>query len=126
MGAIGTFLRDKCGEGKWVAMTMAILSANPVVAAATLSAILFIWIAARAFLAARTFTVLDVFFDRSDNPKVTYKLKARVVLRNNTNRDMEIGRPTWMGGAAIQPPFASCFRVEGVAGWESGGWQGEV
>jgi hypothetical protein len=123
------FLRDIWGSAKWVDVIIAILSANLVVAITVLSVVLILWLALRAFLDARTFTVLDVVFDRSAVPTVTYKLKGRVVLRNNTNRNIEIDQPIWRTGAdgvSIQPPFRSRFRIEGAGGWESGDWQQEV
>jgi hypothetical protein len=64
-------------------------------------------------------TPLDVILERSTYEKVVYKSKVRVVLSNNTGRNVDVMRPTWIaehGDVPIQRPLGSTFQVESAGG----------
>jgi hypothetical protein len=73
--------------------------------------------------------VLDVYPDINTKPEINYKSKLRVVLRNDTGHDLDVGRPRWVvepGDVPFQKPFVSALQVEGSDGWEADHWQPEA
>jgi pyrimidine deaminase RibD-like protein len=75
-------------------------------------------------------TVQDVYVERSSDPKITYKSKLRIVLRNDTGQDIKVTDRRWVpgpGDVPMQaPPVSRLEEVEGPDGWERDDWQKEV
>ena len=60
-------------------------------------------------------TTLDVYFDRSTNPKVNFKSKLRIVLKNDSGKEMRIRVPRWIseaGDVSIQWPPTSTLQFQ--------------
>lgn len=73
-------------------------------------------------------TPLDIYFERSTNPKIVYKSKMRIVLRNDTGQDINVHVPNWIAESddvPIQWPPASTLQIEGTEGWDKDNWQAE-
>ena len=79
--------------------------------------------------ASPLFTVLDVKFERYVIASPTYKLKMRVVLRNDTGQSVELGRLSWRASSdqmQLQPPLGYGYHTERRQGsWERDDWQPE-
>jgi len=70
-------------------------------------------------------TLQDVFYERSEDPKIRYKLKVRIVLRNETGEDLDVVSVSWNAGsddARLQLPEDMGLEPEGNLGWEHGSW----
>jgi class 3 adenylate cyclase len=74
-------------------------------------------------------TILAVYPDQSSDPKIVYKLKLRIIIRNDTGHLIHVKAPTWnpgQGGIAFQGlNTASWLQVEGGAGWRTHSWERE-
>jgi len=69
-----------------------------------------------------------VIFERSTSPNVVYKSKVRIVLSNDTGRDVNVLRTEWeteQGDVQFQAPLRYTFQLEGAGGWIADQWQGE-
>jgi hypothetical protein len=71
---------------------------------------------------------------RPDPPPVKadirWKRKLRVILRNATQRPIEVSAPDWLssgrGSIPFQPPFWSILENEAAGGWRAGKWKDET
>jgi hypothetical protein len=71
------------------------------------------------------FVVQDVYFERNDEPNIVYKRKLRIVLRNESGKDVTVKPAKWetsTGDIAVQPLREHPWRLEGTGGWENGSW----
>jgi hypothetical protein len=74
--------------------------------------------------------VLNLHPERSVSPLITYKLKLRIVLRNENAQAVEILALRWETDSdrvQIQPPLAYSFQLEKSNGsWQQDQWQNET
>jgi hypothetical protein len=74
---------------------------------------------------AKFFVIQDAYFERNDEPNIVYKRKLRIVLRNESGKDVLIKAARWetsTGDIAVQPLTEHSWRLEGSGGWENGSW----
>jgi hypothetical protein len=70
-------------------------------------------------------TVQDVYIERNDDPNIVYKCKLRIVLRNESRKDVIVKPAKWetsTGDITVQPLKEHPWRLEGTGGWENGSW----
>jgi hypothetical protein len=77
------------------------------------------------------FVLQAVYLERSDeHPTTKYKRKLRIVLRNESGRDLFIRPANWQsktGDIDTQPlPRGHPWQMEGGGGWKNGSWQPET
>lgn len=75
------------------------------------------------------FKILDLRPDVTSDPAITYKSKLRIVLRNNTKKQLKLGYLRWGYGPKEAPsdPAWYIFQPKDPAGfWESGHWGPEA
>jgi hypothetical protein len=69
-----------------------------------------------------------VYFERNDAPTIHYKRKLRVVLRNESGKEVLVRPAKWetgTGDIAVQPLREHPWQLEGTGGWENGSWGAE-
>jgi hypothetical protein len=74
---------------------------------------------------AKLFTVQDVYFEANYDPSIVYNHKLRIVLRNESGKDLIVSPAKWetsTGDIATQPLNEHPWRLEGRKGWETGDW----
>jgi hypothetical protein len=74
-------------------------------------------------------TTLDLLFDRDERDTIKYKMKLRIVFRNETGRDIVVKRPTWTAKPdelQVRPDWNSSLQVETGGGWKFEQWAGEA
>jgi hypothetical protein len=70
-------------------------------------------------------TVQDVYIERNDDPSIVYKRKLRIVLRNESRKDVIVKPANWdtsTGDITVQPLRGHPWRLEGPRGRENGSW----
>jgi hypothetical protein len=77
------------------------------------------------------FVLQAVYLERSDeHPTTKYKRKLRIVLRNESGRDVFIRPANWQsetGDIDTQPlSRGHLWQLEGGGGWKNGSWQPET
>jgi hypothetical protein len=75
------------------------------------------------------FVILKVEPDITSDPKITYKSKLRIALRNQTGKQLRISYVQWSNGRNATPvnPAWYCLQLQDPAGfWESGHWGPET
>jgi hypothetical protein len=73
-------------------------------------------------------TTQDLFFERAERDDITYKLKLRVYIRNETGFNIHVTKPAWIASpdeVQVRPTLTSSVQVEGGGGWHNDEWQGE-
>jgi hypothetical protein len=74
-------------------------------------------------------TPLEIFFERSSNPSITYKSNVRIILKNESGQSIVASRPSWQSdgdSVPIQWPLGSTYQLEGPGGWQHDKWGQEV
>jgi hypothetical protein len=71
----------------------------------------------------------DFIPEKSDNPKVDFKLKIRLVLKNNAGIGITVEDPDWDPGAdgvtrQNSRKLKGTIQVEGARGWRNNDWKG--
>jgi hypothetical protein len=71
------------------------------------------------------FTVQDVYLERDDSPTTHYHRKLRIVLKNDSGKDVSVRAGAWRsvtGDILIQPMGKHVWRYEGSQGWQNDSW----
>jgi hypothetical protein len=68
----------------------------------------------------------DVYLEATEDATIEYKRKLRVVLRNGSNREIIVRRPTWRTDTGDIPvrPHTLGWDLESGHGWSSKRWRG--
>jgi hypothetical protein len=72
--------------------------------------------------------LMDLVFDRAMQVGVNYKMKLRVVFRNETGREIVVGKPGWFfepDEVRLRPDLNSSVQLEVGGGWKLDQWGGE-
>lgn len=70
---------------------------------------------------------VDLYFESSNDPKVVFKQKLRIVLQNASDREVIVQKPTWNPEAGDIParPHPLNWSIESDQGWTSKKWRPE-
>ncbi len=79
---------------------------------------------------AGSLSTLDLLFERAEKDTVNYKMKLRVVFRNETGaHDIVVNKPTWFAmpdEVQLRPDLNSSVQLETGGGWKHGQWASEL
>jgi hypothetical protein len=75
----------------------------------------------------RTLIPLDIWLETTDDPKIHFKKKLRIILRNASGKHITIRAATWERRSSADVPVRQMERylwqIEGDNGWENGSWR---
>jgi hypothetical protein len=70
---------------------------------------------------------LDIWLETTDDPKVNFKKKLRIVLRNASGKHLTVRAATWerrsSADLTVRQMERYLWQVEGDNGWENGSWR---